>query len=1502
MDVLPPAVRDSARASRAEIFRLQGSVGHNAKETRDIISRLRGDAGGEPAKPYDNPLPHWQSRKTFDRESLLGLGLGDADLEHIGVGKAVPGEFDLMAVAEEYGLRRDESHRAENPPSRMSLPRGAHNSTMSSGTLAPSWPSSMYQGADDTPEPVAVAAMQENLKLITKVRELERKCKQHQEELATTKEGRRRAEEESLRTHRHLEKQLQDATTRLLARDCLRLESAAIRERDAPTPVTTAASKDDTTAPVPLHRSAGRESGSHGGVSKYMADALQRLQDEIDDARAEGADEQKRANDLTYQLERLRCDTALEVAAAVEAAASVRGGVAAKAEECRELRKELDGVRLVAEETVRLAALEVEEAQQQTSKLKTRWHKVEESLEASRHFIPDFRQGDPLVSLLSAMQTLSNHKNTVDTLIVKTHKAEEDAVCGKQLLLEEKEAVRRQLREVEGRAEEYVVGVKEEIAVLRRETEREEEAATGRMRMLSVENEQLRERVRCVQEKLDDADERAMASEREKVQHSQENAKDALSRAADLRDEIAVQRDTHQRQLDALQRELSKELSARTASNRRADESAGDVVRGKALLKSCQRTASLHETQLQSACDAAVRELESYRLSSHDAVQQLEERLSRTLVRAETAEAELDSSKKALHVLRLSQKGLVTQLEDLRASQGRETASKGQTIESLRDALAASEEALTDARRALVTAKEETKWREDALQRQHVASSSAKERADSEAKKTRECTDLLAQNSRARVLELESQLEEIRSLLSVAAQQAAALEDEKGRLTSQLDTLEEQGGTIAKLSSEGAHLRAANLALQKLLDSKELDFAHAQAALKRRIEHLEHQRAIEAERTRRIECEKSRLDDTGAHAKSQLVSLREEVSDLRKSKDSLSRQVQTLREETAAAVKSAETVAQTAECAHYTLESQLSVAHQDRTSHEKHLKMYIDDAERARELAEGEAKTLRGEVSALKQLLENVNKDARQNQERVIRMETQIDEAAGQSALIMQTSTELELTRQRVQDIRQEKAQMALTHEKALAGLRDKINFHVLERERLESEVATSTTALKAQSTASSKGKTEALAQIAKLMMRLDLLQSEVDEKQRLLLECDRNLGRAKEQTLSTQRELDRSADSLFTTTRNKQEAEHARKLAIESDALSKDARLDSEARAEALARLNKDLERSLQSCRQRVDELEDMLVALEPQTTALDMQMAHTTDLERKLRDSEVSEGWLRRRVQETERRLDALQTQRLVDIKSNELLLHEAERELQSVHASRRGLKSDLDNLRSQYSLPPTPSIERQRAREREQPAHRGDDAQERERARDDHDVCTDASESHAHDFTHLRHTHAAAGRTGAHDWGREEGQAETSSDNRGEESDEQEGCDDEEGGDDEELLQIGRLQKARIETRLAAHGDPGPDLEALMSNHNVSEALGATMLALVLLLGQHTSSLTPSWSEVRDLIPKQPWSAMKQLQLHKHPGVSSWEEEQQQTKLAAKALALVLPAEAWSYSPPP
>jgi hypothetical protein len=58
---------------------------------------------------------------------------------------------------------------------------------------------------------------------------------------------------------------------------------------------------------------------------------------------------------------------------------------------------------------------------------------------------------------------------------------------------------------------------------------------------------------------------------------------------------------------------------------------------------------------------------------------------------------------------------------------------------------------------------------------------------------------------------------------------------------------------------------------------------------------------------------------------------------------------------------------------------------------------------------------------------------------------------------------------------------------------------------------------------------------------------------------------------------------------------------------------------------------------------------------------------------------------------------------------------------------------------------------------------------------------------------------------------------------------------------------MQKERIESRLSAHGDPGPDFEMLLTEEHPSEALRATVLAYVLILGARPSSFTPSWSEV-------------------------------------------------------
>ena len=73
---------------------------------------------------------------------------------------------------------------------------------------------------------------------------------------------------------------------------------------------------------------------------------------------------------------------------------------------------------------------------------------------------------------------------------------------------------------------------------------------------------------------------------------------------------------------------------------------------------------------------------------------EVEERLARTLVRAEAAEAENDEVQRAVDAVRVAEKAAREELEGVRASTAREIASKGQTIEALRDALTASEEML----------------------------------------------------------------------------------------------------------------------------------------------------------------------------------------------------------------------------------------------------------------------------------------------------------------------------------------------------------------------------------------------------------------------------------------------------------------------------------------------------------------------------------------------------------------------------------------------------------------------------------------------------------------------------------------------------------------------------------------------------------------------------------------------------------------------------------------
>ena len=213
----------------------------------------------------------------------------------------------------------------------------------------------------------------------------------------------------------------------------------------------------------------------------------------------------------------------------------------------------------------------------------------------------------------------------------------------------------------------------------------------------------------------------------------------------------------------------------------------------------------------------------------------------------------------------------------------------------------------------------------------------------------------------------------------------------------------EQAATIDKLSAQTAQQRAANESLQKLLDSKELDFSHAQAALKRRVEALESQLAHAGDKLRRVEGDKVRLEDMQAHSSARLVSLEDQVSETARAKEALVRQVKTLKEEAAAAAANAETVERNAQFAVDALEGKLAAADQARMASDKALRAELAEAECARSRAEGEASTLRSEVKALKQVVGEQQKEAGRAREALVRMEGDVGEAAGQKSRVSQS-------------------------------------------------------------------------------------------------------------------------------------------------------------------------------------------------------------------------------------------------------------------------------------------------------------------------------------------------------------------------------------------------------------------------------------------------------------------------------------------------------------------
>ena len=167
---------------------------------------------------------------------------------------------------------------------------------------------------------VAASAIRENLKLLGKLREVERRCGQAEAELAREKDARRRGAEEAQRTARALEAKVGELTGKLLGR--------ALAHPAAPVPVSDAAAGASTAvgsrdAPAPGGRQRGGSSKHDGEDDSARAAALRAAEQAAAAAaaQAEAAAERARGTEMAYELELLRADTALQVAGRVAARA-----------------------------------------------------------------------------------------------------------------------------------------------------------------------------------------------------------------------------------------------------------------------------------------------------------------------------------------------------------------------------------------------------------------------------------------------------------------------------------------------------------------------------------------------------------------------------------------------------------------------------------------------------------------------------------------------------------------------------------------------------------------------------------------------------------------------------------------------------------------------------------------------------------------------------------------------------------------------------------------------------------------------------------------------------------------------------------------------------------------------------------------------------------------------------------------------------------------------------
>ena len=732
-----------------------------------------------------------------------------------------------------------------------------------------------------------------------------------------------------------------------------------------------------------------------------------------------------------------------------------------------------------------------------------------------------------------------------------------------------------------------------------------------------------------------------------------------------------------------------------------------------------------------------------------------------------------------------------------------------------------------------------------------------------------------AESAAERARTLEEEAAALRAERTAAVREVKLLRETVARLEQDAAGAAQTQG--AKMASLGAEVKAARGRAEELeaeLERKQRDFDAKSASLQRQVEGAVQQAVHGGEREQRLQADKTGLEQRLTQACRRLEEQEALAAELRRTSDTAERQLRRAHESAEAAAAAAAAAADAAARRESELEDRCAALERACGLEQKRAASAVASAEDALAQAVGEARALRSELGDAHSALAGAEQERRAAREAAVRHEALASEADTAQARVRELSRELAASQKALDAALLDRQQADLRAATDVERAREQVAAAEAGRAEAESGREAAAAALRAEREAAGKGRVAALDAHADLGRECDALRTRVEELQTQAQDAVLARAGAESASQRLQQALDLATEQLAAAGREVVEEQRGRVAAEERGARADEGRRDAEARLEAVVRAKKETAQELHDACAKISVLEQELAALEPQGAALDLSVAASRDLERKLREAELREGQLQRRLMDADKRASETLALRQADLAQSANALREAEAEVQAAHASRREVQHKLERAKLDLSSVSAAS------------AARGGRGTSRERQREDDES--------------------------------QKGQLCPGLDQRGHSS---------AGGDTEELTELGRLQKARIEDRLACILDAKRDCQdprgndaahtqsinhaavflQLLDADDPPDAFRSTLLAFLCILELNVagilsesrplaSSSTP-WSEVRSLVPREPWREMQQLPVDGQGERGDTHRTREIATMAAKILARVTPAEAWA-----